>query len=204
MNKPFNPTAAHPSASIPLVTRVVRPAGASHETLYVVLFCLLVLACAGAVVALHREEQTQSIVQPHQLDARLDLTPGEQGIYADLRVTLDEVRLLREEHSELPSTTQLADEGFAPFAQDTSAVSRGAHQWSVVNGEAYLGLSQQVATAGSFLLRVNAANQPTDIWLNRKADLAAPGDLSNQALIGSGWKHIVARFDAGVTRQHRH
>lgn len=188
----------------PSLIRIVRPAGASHETLWVLLFCLLVVACAGSVVAWHHEPAAQSTINPHQLDARRDLTPGEQGIYADLRVTLDEVRLLREEQRQLPTATQLASEGFAPFAQDASSSSRGAHQWRLLDEQAYLGLTQQVATAGSFLLRINAADQPPDIWLNRTADLAALDDLNDQALIDRGWKQVIAQFDAGVTRQHRH
>ena len=37
-------------------TQVVRPAGAGHETLYVLLLCLIILAVAGTVVALHGEK----------------------------------------------------------------------------------------------------------------------------------------------------
>jgi hypothetical protein len=43
-----------------------------------------------------------------------------------------------------------------------------------------------------------------DIWLNRNADLQAPTDLSDAALKAAGWQQIVAQFDAGVTREHRH
>ncbi|NVZ79249.1 hypothetical protein HX859_30595, partial [Pseudomonas gingeri] len=43
-----------------------------------------------------------------------------------------------------------------------------------------------------------------DIWLNRGSALAAPTDLSDNALIAGGWQQVVAQFDAGVTRQHRH
>ncbi|MGH8368772.1 MAG: DUF6162 family protein, partial [Pseudomonas sp.] len=38
-------------------TQVVRPAGAGHETLYVLLLCLIILAVAGTVVALRGENQ---------------------------------------------------------------------------------------------------------------------------------------------------
>ncbi len=43
-----------------------------------------------------------------------------------------------------------------------------------------------------------------DIWLNRSSALPAPNDLTDAALNGAGWQQIVAQFDAGVTRQHRH
>ncbi|MFL1494194.1 DUF6162 family protein [Pseudomonas antarctica] len=183
-------------------TQVVSPAGAGHETLYVLLLCLIILAVAGSVVALHSETQEVVALPSHQLDARRDLSAAEQGIYADLRVTLDEIQLLQQEQSALPTPEQLAEEGFAPFAQDVSSVSRGDHRWQLLAPSAYLGLSQTPSASGSLLMRVHGAEP--DIWLNRKANLAAPSDLTDQALIAAGWQQVVAQFDAGVTRQHRH
>ena len=183
-------------------TQIVRPAGAGHETLNVLLICLLILAVAGSVVAWRGVSHEPEPVSSHQLDARRDLAASEQGVYADLRVTLDEIHLLREEQQSLPTPQNLADEGFAPFAQDASSVSRGGHAWRLLGNGAYFGHSQAPAVAGSFLMRVNDA--APDIWLNRAADLQVPTDLSDAALTAAGWKQIVAQFDAGVTREHRH
>ncbi len=47
-------------------------------------------------------------------------------------------------------------------------------------------------------------NAAPDIWLNRRANLTVPSDLDDSALIAGGWQQVVAQFDAGVTRQHRH
>lgn len=186
-------------------TQLVRPAGAGHETLYVLLLCLAILAVAGSVVLWRGEPEVVSSVQTHQLDARRDLGASEQGIYADLRVTLDEIHLLREEQQALPTPQILADEGFAPFAQDVSSVSRGGHAWQLLASGAYFGESQAPSVAGSFLMRLNAlGNAEPDIWLNRGASLQAPADLADAALISAGWQQVVAQFDAGVTRQHRH
>ena len=137
----------------------------------------------------------------HQLDARRDLNAAEQGIYADLRVTLDEIQLLREESNILPSPVQLAEEGFAPFASDASSVSRGNHAWQLLGEQAYLGISPNPEVAGSFLMRLGA--QP-DVWLNRQPGVSPPADLSDAALSQHGWQQVIAQFDAGVTRQHRH
>jgi len=186
-------------------TQLVRPAGAGHETLYVLLLCLAILAVAGSVVLWRGEPEVVSSVQTHQLDARRDLGASEQGIYADLRVTLDEIHLLREEQQALPTPQVLADEGFAPFAQDASSVSRGAHAWQLLGSGAYFGQSQVPSVAGSFLMRLNVhGNTEPDIWLNRSASLQAPADLADAALISAGWQQVIAQFDAGVTRQHRH
>lgn len=185
-------------------TQVVRPAGAGHETLYVLLLCLMILGIASAVVAWRHESQDVPQVSSHQLDARRDLSASEQGIYADLRVTLDEIQLLRQEQATLPTPQALADEGFAPFAQDASAISRGGHAWQLLNSKAYFGQSQTPSVAGSFLMRLTANDALPDIWLSRAADAKAPIDITDVALEGAGWRQIVAQFDAGVTRQHRH
>ncbi|WP_166226391.1 DUF6162 family protein, partial [Pseudomonas atagonensis] len=182
-----------------------RPAGAGHETLNVLLLCLLILAVAASVVAWRGVSHEPEAVASHQLDARRDLSAAEQGIYADLRVTLDEIQLLREEQKTLPTPQNLADEGFAPFAQDASSVSRGGHAWQMLAGSAYFGHSQTPAVAGSFLMRVSAdAQAAPDIWLNREAGPQAPSELTEAALSAAGWKQIVAQYDAGVTREHRH
>lgn len=185
-------------------THVVRPAGAGHETLNVLLLCLLILAVAGSVVAWRHESQDTTSITSHQLDARRDLSAAEQGIYADLRVTLDEIHLLQQEQQTLPTPQTLADEGFAPFAQDASSVSRGGHAWQLLDAKAYFGHSQAPAVAGSFLMRLGADDTGPDIWLSRATDLKAPADLTDAALESAGWQQIVAQFDAGVTRQHRH
>jgi hypothetical protein len=186
-------------------TQIVRPAGAGHETLNVLLLCLLILAVAGSVVAWRGVSHEPEPVASHQLDARRDLSASEQGIYADLRVTLDEIRLLREEQQALPTPQNLADEGFAPFAQDASSVSRGGHAWQLLANTAYLGQSHNPAVAGSFVMLLSADDKAApDIWLNRDAAAQAPAQLSAAALSAAGWKQIVAQYDAGVTREHRH
>ena len=184
---------------------IVRPAGAGHETLNVLLLCLLILAIAGSVVAWRGADHEPEPVASNQLDARRDLSAAEQGIYADLRVTLDEIRLLREEQHTLPTPQNLADEGFAPFAQDASSVSRGGHAWQLLADSAYFGHSQTPAVAGSFVMLPGAdAQAAPDIWLNRDAAVQTPKQLDAAALSAAGWKQIVAQFDAGVTREHRH
>lgn len=186
-------------------TQVVRPAGAGHETLNVLLLCLLILAVAGSVVAWRGVSHEPEPVASNQFDARRDLSASEQGIYADLRVTLDEIRLLREEQQTLPTPQNLADEGFAPFAQDASSVSRGGHAWQLLADTAYFGHSQAPTVAGSFVMLLSADHSAApDIWLNRDADLKVPTELTDAALSASGWKQIVAQYDAGVTREHRH
>ncbi|HGM6023211.1 TPA: hypothetical protein ACKP44_002924, partial [Pseudomonas aeruginosa] len=102
-----------------------------------------------------------------------------------------------------PSVDELAAEGFPPFVADVAASSRGEHRWS--HGEtagrpSYLGVSGKPEVAGSFLLLLG----PAEVWLKPAAAAAGavPGDA--RALADAGWRQVVSRFDAGVTRQHRH
>jgi hypothetical protein len=74
----------------------------------------------------------------------------------------------------------------------------------LLDARAYFGQSQSVTVAGSFLMRLSAGDDAPDIWLNRATDLKAPADLSDATLEAAGWQQVVAQFDAGVTRQHRH
>lgn len=186
-------------------TQVIRPAGAGHETLYVLLLCLIIVLVSGTVVAWHGKAEDTTHLASNQLDARRDLSAAEQGIYADLRVTLDEIHLLREEQQSLPAPQTLADQGFAPFAQDASVISRGGHAWQLLQEKAYFGASATPSIAGSFLMRVSdASDAAPDIWLNRSGPITAPSALDDDALSAAGWQQIVAQFDAGVTRQHRH
>jgi len=185
--------------------QVVRPAGAGHETLYVLLVSLLILAVAGGIVALRGEDPDEVRIEAHQLDARRDLNAAEQGVYADLRVAFEEIQLRREEDPAPVEVTALAAEGFPPFTRDASSASRGEHQWQRLGEQAYLGLSQAPGVAGSFLLLLPGSHDGVaDVWLQRKADASVPAELTRDALIAAGWQQIAVQYDAGVTRQHRH
>ncbi|TBU90600.1 DUF6162 family protein [Phytopseudomonas dryadis] len=193
-----------------MTVQVVRPAGAGHETLYVLLLCLGILLAAGSVVAWHGESETVASVESHQIDARRDLSAAEQGIYADLRVAFDEIQARRDEEQTLLAPEELAAEGFPPFADDASAINRGQHRWHLLQPSgtpAYFGASQAPAVAGSFVMLLDAADAAApqaDIWLNRDSDPGPPAGLDAQSLIDAGWQQIASQYDAGVTRQHRH
>ncbi|MFV0453829.1 MAG: DUF6162 family protein [Pseudomonas sp.] len=188
-----------------MTTQTIRPAGAGHETLYVLALCLAILVLAGSVVAWRAEPEQQATVSEHQLDARRDLTAAEQGIHADINVAVDEIHLYLVDEQRLPSPQELAEDNFPPFVDDTSAANRGRHRWQlldVAGEQVYLGLSQAHEVAGSFLLRLDGPQ--TDIWINRDAHPTPPSSLQQQTLISDGWRQVVVQYDAGVTRQHRH
>jgi hypothetical protein len=194
---------------------VVRPAGAERETLAVALLCAAILLCAGGVVALRTTPFQTTAIGSWQIDTRDVLTAAEQGINADLRVAADDIRALLES-GKIPTAEELAGDALPPFAMDATSQARGGHVWSTIPTRdgfaAWLGRSSAPQVAGSFLLRVakdeavsgdhahrKESTARATIWLNPSASLGTPG-LSNDALIASGWKEIVNRYDASVTR----
>ncbi|WP_232017779.1 DUF6162 family protein [Cereibacter sphaeroides] len=177
-----------------MTTRVVRPASARRESLLVGALCLAVLTASAAVIGLHRRAADTSSLPAWQIDARSDLTPGEQGVLADLTIAAGEIAWLFE-GAALPDVAVLAAEGLPPFAPQASDGLRGGHVWSL-SGGAYLGRSGDPRVAGSFLL---IPGDPPAIWLAPGA-ADAPADPSPDALRSAGWRQIVSRYEASVTR----
>jgi hypothetical protein len=183
----------------------VRPAGAERETLFVALLCLAILLAAATVVGLRTRTLEVAAVAEWQIDARDGLTTAEQGINADLRVAAGDIAFALE-NGTTPTPEDLADEALPPFARDAATAGRGGHLWTLMPVEdgfaGWLGRTAAGEVAGSLLLRIatkHEADGAVSVWLNRSAD-AALADLSNEALIAAGWKEIVSRYDASVTR----
>jgi len=194
-----------------MAEQLVKPAGAGHETAWVALCALTIVLVAGAVIGVRSPPAETMAVAAYQVDARDDLTAAEQGIYADLRLVAVE---LPELHAQArPSVAELQAAALPPFASDIGSAGRGGHAWSAIQGEqadAYLGLSAAPDVAGSMLLRLSPhrtdashSDDEPDIWLHRAAQPAWPANLAPEGLIANGWKQVVSRFDAGVTR-HKH
>ncbi len=95
----------------------VRPAGAGHETLYVLLGSVLILALAATVVGLRQQSHEAQALDAHQVDARLDLNAAEQGIYADLQVAAEDIQARLDDGEAAPSVDELAAEGAAGCRQ---------------------------------------------------------------------------------------
>ena len=211
-----------------MAVQIVRPAGAGHETLAVLGASVLIVAAAASYIGWGGAEQDVVALPASQVDARVDLNPAEQGIYADLRVAHDEIRYTLDAGQPRPDAAGLAALGLPPFVQDPSSATRGGHVWSDVAADArqaYLGRSAEAAVAGSFLMLAPGprAAMPSDahghghggspaagaepgqaeIWLNRTSQATVPARLDPDSLVAAGWRQVMAQFDAGVTRQTR-
>lgn len=201
-------------------TQVIRPAGAGHETLAVLGACLVIVAAAAGYIGLREAPRESAPLAATQIDARRDLTPAEQGIYADLRVAYEEIGFALQAGEPLPAVADLAAQGLPPFVADNSTAVRGGHVWQLQRqaGKAlYVGQTADATLAGSFLLRAEHGDGKdghgpdhehgtpgqADVWLARDSTARVPGAADDAALAAAGWRQIVAQFDAGVTRQNK-
>ena len=97
-------------------TQVVRPAGAGHETLWVLLAAACVLVVAAALIGARAQPLAAEALSPHQVDARTQLNAAEQGVHADLLVAADEIAALAASDGALPAVQRLRDMDLPPFA----------------------------------------------------------------------------------------
>ena len=178
-----------------MTTRViVPPASGRRESLAVLALALAILALAAAVVGLHRDRDQAAALPGWQVDLRSGLNAAEQGLAADLLTAAPEFAYLPD-----TSPQALADEGLPPFVPDATAQARGGHRWQALEGGGWLGLPADPQIARAMLLR---AGDPPSVWIAETA--AAPQALDDVALIAAGWRQVVTRYDASVTRKDAH
>lgn len=182
-----------------MTTVLIRPASARRETLAVLVLCAAVLAMSVGTILLRSRTETKRDLPAWQIDARTDLLAGEQGVLADLTIAAGEIAWLSGDGA-VPALAGLAEQGIPPFAPLDSDALRGGHVWSQVQG-AYLGVTSVPELSGSFLLIPGAApaDEPAQIWLI-PGMAPPPADLSQEALITTGWRQVVSQYDASVTR----
>ena len=197
-------------------TQVVRPAGAGHETLWVVLASACVLLVAAIIIGVRSQPQEAAALSSHQIDARTQLNAAEQGVHADLLVAAEEIVAMADADKAMPRVEQLRDMDLPPFATGVSSSARGAHEWRIAaqgHDVAYVGRSAAPDVAASFLLRLSVPDDgdtspkghahggEPEVWVHRESLQAWPAQLDVPALMRQGWRQVVARYDAGVTRK---
>jgi hypothetical protein len=200
-----------------MTTQVVRPAGAGHETLWVALAAACVLLVAGLLIGARAQPLAAAALGSHQIDARTQLNAAEQGVHADLLVAADEIGALMETDKAVPGVDQLRGMDLPPFGNGVDAAARGGHEWrTLAQGHelAYVGRSAAPDVAASFLLRLPAARageaspqahghgEQAEVWVLREGTAAWPEQLDDASLVRQGWREVVVRYDAGVTRKN--
>lgn len=199
-----------------MTTQVVRPAGAGHETLWVVLAAACVLLVAAILIGARAQPLAAAALSSHQIDARTQLNAAEQGVHADLLVAAEEITALMEANKAVPGIEQLRGMDLPPFVTGVGAAARGGHEWRTqVQGHevAYVGRSAAPEVAASVLLRLPAKGEAdaspkahehedeAEVWVRREGANTWPEQLDDASLMRQGWRQVVVRYDAGVTRK---
>ncbi|WP_137921848.1 DUF6162 family protein [Hydrogenophaga sp. 2FB] len=199
-----------------MTTQVVKPAGAGHETLWVLLASACILLAATVLIGARAQPLAAAALAPNQIDARTQLNAVEQGVHADLLVAAEEITALVATDKLLPRVEQLREMELPPFAVGAGAGTRGGHEWrtSTQGHEvAYVGRSAAPDVAASMLLRLPAAKgvgeapgahghgDEPEVWVQREGPGAWPEQLDDASLTRQGWRQVVVRYDAGVTRK---
>ncbi len=143
--------------------QTIRAAGAERETLWVVLLSIAIIIIASIVIGLRQSDETVVEQASHQIDARTDLLPAEQGLFADLKIVAEEIPYF----SEYDITT-FQQEGLVPFVEDSSWRARGQHQWQFSDqqiGLAYHGVTQDPKVARSLLMVVGELPTEMDMLI---------------------------------------
>lgn len=118
-----------PSADSLLV--VVPAANGNSESRWVglTISAILLLAAAALYVSTPAREGQHSItgdVAPSQL------SNGQKALLTELNTAAQEIKMWHQEEGQWPSAVSLASQWIAPFTQDASWQSRGAHQWQQI------------------------------------------------------------------------
>lgn len=176
----------------------VAPNKATFETFYVCVAALAVVFFSAVIIHFNQRSHTDAAtLQPFEISVRYDLTPAEQGIFADLLLVYEDW-LQQNPADPNPTLAMLLADNWPPFTDRAEQKNRGAHRWQKIrlNGQdAYLGQSQNRQLAGHFLWilppsRQNATLNDLAIWLNKSPPVPALTDLTPASLIAAGWKKI--------------
>lgn len=192
---------------------VVRPSQGGAETSWLLVVAFLtVLVCALAIF-LRNQTHTTKKLGGWQIDAFNQLSGQELGVFNALRIAALEIDDI---HKDLDggwvSVSALEELFIPPFVRDAAWQKQGKMNWrqkilpSMDKHIAlYLGNPSDKEASGSFLLVMlhdhkkkqgNATQGPThapsEIWWCKDPLKAFPQVVSDQALISSGWREVMA------------
>lgn len=139
---------------------IVKPLSSKKENLYLLLtFCILIILAAFLLKFRHREEYVQNIGK-NEISAFSSLNNIEASIYSDIKNSLLEISLLKDELGDFPDINTLEKEEIPPYFKDQLWEQKGAIDWVSFKHENeihYLGISHTQGI-GSFLVVIDEKN----------------------------------------------
>ncbi len=203
----------------PVCEVVVRPSGSGTETRLVLLAALLTVLVCGATVLFRTASASVKPVPSWRVNAFRDLPPAQLGVFNALYNAAPEIEMIHEETGGWPTTDALAAEYIPPFVEDAAWEKNGSLGWSRVAIASpgrhivlYVGRPDDGARSGTFMLVMlhdhvkkegnagGATHAPFEVWMHASSSAEVPDMITDQALIGQGWREVVARRGEQETR----
>lgn len=192
---------------------VVCPSGGSAETWWLAAFAVLVVVVCTLAVGTRTGSSETAELQPWQMNAFTALNANEQGTFNALYTSAMEIDAAHEEgEGEWMDIHELEQLFIPPFARDAAWRRQGRIRWThnlpiseEMDMALYLGIPEEKEASGSFLLVMlhgharkqgNASGKPEharyEVWHHASTSVKFPAVITDQALIASGWKEVVA------------
>ena len=193
----------------------VRPEGARHETISMMLVVALVLLLQFWYVNKLGVEEYKEVIHEWQISSFNSFEGADQAVYNALYTVKDEIPYIYDDINlfnepgqkfRWPNLEDFQYYYLPPFYQDTSWEQNGQLQWSLfeplAEGEMqgytfYLGTGGINPGQGSFLLTIGHVhagfqnNNAIDIWYHPDKQVTMPESGFKDTLIRDGWKYVV-------------
>ena len=199
--------------SYPGCAIVVSPSGSSTETKLVFLVMFVTLVICGSSIGIRNLGGRPSNLPVWQVDAFSDLNTRELSVFNELLSAGPEIDAFHEDEGGWPTVLQLEEEYIPPFVKNNAWKKNGRIFWqreilsnSGSHVAIYKGTPENIGKMSSTFLLImmhdhakkqgNAGmpvHAPHEVWIHSSMDKDFPETVTDQALISSGWKEVVAR-----------
>ncbi len=190
---------------------IVKPAKQREEGLFVLIATVVIVLCAGILIVIKRQGESEKPLKWYQLSAFSQLSATEQGVFTDLYTSAFDIDIYHlDNNEEWPDIPTLEANLIPPFAKDAVWESRGRIVWELITRDketvhrsVYIGKSSDTVASGSFILffehfhTMDGAyfyginkEQPFNVWY-KNGYFSLPDDFSEGTLISSGWKEAI-------------
>lgn len=192
---------------------IVKPTKGGPETQWLLAIAFVTLAVCALTISMRTGSTTEKEIESWQINAFQTLNGSEIGVFNGLQTAAVEIDETHEMEGDYWITVnELQALYIPPFAQDAAWHKQGELAWTrkilEVEGRhiaLYKGVPAKDQVRGVFLLLMlhdhrkkqgNVAACPThapfEIWFHDRLDQEFPEVITDQAIIASGWKEIVA------------
>lgn len=204
----------------PVCEEVVRPSGSGRETGLVLLSALLTILVCGSVVALRNSATEAGPAPSWQVDAFGELGAGELAVFNALSTAAPEIEMIHEETGDWPTVARLEADYLPPFVEDAAWERNGAFAWgrvAIASAEKHIMLyvGRPRGDGAAFMLVMlhdhvkkegnagGSVHAPFEIWMHPSSAAEVPETLTDQMLIGQGWREVLARRGEEEIRRGR-